>query len=84
MEYIAPHSLGLIGGLVKFTICARVYHVEDKMLILLIGEIKSSIPQLRTLPIKRSAGIRVAAISKFLTHLFQQTGRFLFVLACLR
>ena len=37
-KHIGPHSLGPIGGLVKFTICARICHVEDRMSILFIGQ----------------------------------------------
>ena len=60
-----PHSLGPIGRLVKFTICARVCYVEDRMSILFIGQMEFDILQLRTLPIKRLACIPVAAMSKF-------------------
>ena len=65
VKCIGPHSLGPIGRLVKFTICATVCHVEDRMSILFIGQIDFNILQLRTLPIKRSTCIRVAALSKF-------------------
>ena len=65
VKCIGPHSLGPIGRLVKFTTCARVCHVEDRMSILFIGQMEFNIPQLRTLPIKRSTCIRVAAMSKF-------------------
>ena len=64
-QIILVKSLGPIGRLVKFTICARVCHVEDRMSILFIGQMEFNIPQLRTLPIKRSTCIQVAAISNF-------------------
>ena len=67
VKCIGPHSLGPIGRLVKFTIFARVCHVEDRISILFIGQMEFNIPQLRTLPIKRSTCIRVAAMSKFVT-----------------
>ena len=65
VKYIDPHSVGPIGRLVKFTICARVCHVEDRMSILFIGQMEFNIPQLRTLPIKRSTCIQVAAMTTF-------------------
>ena len=65
VKCIGPHSLGPIGRLVKFTICATVCHVEDRMSILFIGQMEFNIPQLHTLPVKRSTCIRVAAMSKF-------------------
>ena len=37
-KYIGPHSLGPIGGLGKFTICARVCHVKNRMSVLFIGQ----------------------------------------------
>ena len=45
VTYIGPHFLGTISGLVKFTICTRVYHVEDRMSILFIDQMKLNIPQ---------------------------------------
>ena len=66
VKCIGPHSLGPVGRLVKFTICVRVYHVEDRVLILFIGRMEFNILQLRSHPIKRSTCIRVAAMSKFL------------------
>ena len=65
IKCVGPHSLGPVGRLVKFKICARVYHVEDRMSILFIRQMEFDIPQLRTLPVKRSTSIRVAAMSKF-------------------
>ena len=65
VKCIGPHSLGPIGRLVKFAICARVFQVEDRMSILFICQMEFDIPQSRTLPIKRSRCIRVAAMSKF-------------------
>ena len=65
VKCVGPNSLGPIGRLVKFTICAGVCHIEDRMSTLFIGLMGFNIPQLRTLPIKRSTCIRVAALSKF-------------------
>ena len=45
VKYIVPNSLGPIGGLVKFTICAKVCHAEDRLSILFIGQMKFNIPQ---------------------------------------
>ena len=65
IKCIGPHTLAPIGRLVKFTICERVCHVEDRMSNLFIGQMEFDIPQLRSLPTKRSTCIPVAAMSKF-------------------
>ena len=67
IKYMGPHSLRPIGGLVKFALCPRVYYVENRESVLIIGQMEFNIPQLRTLPITRSTCIRAAAMSKFLT-----------------
>ena len=62
IEYVGPHSLGPIGGSVKFIICARVCQVEDRMSILSLCQIEFNIPQL--VPFQRSAQ-HLFAMSKF-------------------
>ena len=37
-EYVGSHSLGPIGGLVRFTIRAIVCHVEDRCQVCLLTE----------------------------------------------
>ena len=59
------YSFGPIVGLVKLTMCAKVYHIHERMSILLIGQTEFKIPQLRIRPINRSTWMRVAAITKF-------------------
>ena len=45
IEYIGPHTLVSIDGLVKFTICANVCHVDDRMSILFTSQMEFNIPQ---------------------------------------
>ena len=49
---ISPHYLGPTGGLVKFTICAKVCHVEDRISILFIIQMEFNTPQVMHLSYK--------------------------------